>query len=57
MFQAAAAEDEMCFAEVPMAPAAGETAASIQYGALHVEIHAGADRETIQAIIQALKSC
>jgi hypothetical protein len=31
--------------------------ASIQNGALRIEIHAGADAETVRAIIQALKEC
>ena len=57
VFQAAVSENEVCFAEVSVRPAAAETAASIQYGELRVDIHAGADLETIQTIIQALKSC
>ncbi len=31
--------------------------ASIENGALRIEIHAGADAETVRAIIQALKEC
>ena len=57
VFQAAVSKNEVCFAEVPVRPAAAETAASIQSGALRVDIPAGADAETIRAIIQALKSC
>ena len=57
VFQAAVSENEMCFAEVPVRPAATETAACVQCGALRVDIHAGADTETIRAMIQALKSC
>ena len=57
VFQAAVSENEVCFAEVPVRPAAAETAACVQCGALRVDIHAGADTETIRAIIQALKSC
>ena len=34
-----------------------DIAASIQCGDLQVNIHAGADAETIQAIVRALKSC
>lgn len=39
------------------AAAAAETVASVQCGELRVDIHAGADTETIRAIIQTLKSC
>lgn len=57
VFQAAVSENEVCFAEVPVRAAATETAACVQCGELRVDIHAGADTETIRAIIQALKSC
>ena len=57
VFQAAVSENEVCFAEVPVRPAAAEVAASVQCGELRVDIHTGADTETIRAIIQALKSC
>ncbi len=57
VFQAAVSENEVCFAEVPVRPATVETAASIECGELRVDIHTGADPETIQAIIRALKSC
>ena len=57
VFQAAVSEDEVCFAEVSVRPAAAETAASIQCGELRVDIHVGADSEMIQTIIRALKSC
>ena len=57
VFEAVSAEKEMCFTEIPIRGANSETAASIQCGELYVEIHAGAEAETIQAIIRALKSC
>ncbi len=57
VFRAVSVENEVCFAEIPIRPASGETAASIHCGELRVDIHAGADSETIQAIIRALKSC
>ena len=57
VFQAAVSENEVCFAEVSVRPAGAETAACVQCGELRVDIHAGADTETIRAIIQALKSC
>ena len=56
VFQAGSSENEVCFAEIPVRPAAA-IAASIQCGELQVDIHAGADAETIQTIIRALKSC
>ena len=57
VFQAVSSESEVYFAELPVRPAKAGTAASIQCGELRVDIHAGADAETIHAIIQALKSC
>ena len=38
-------------------PAGRGMVASIENGALRIEIHAGADAETVRAIIQALKEC
>lgn len=57
VFQAAVSENEVCFAEVPVRPAAAEIAACVQCRELRVDIHAGADAETIQAINQTLKLC
>ena len=57
VFQAAVSESEVNFAELPVRPAKADTAASIHCGELRVDIHAGADTETIHGIIQALKSC
>ena len=57
VFQAVASESEVYFAELPVRPAKADTAASIHWGELRVDIHAGAGTETIHAIIQALKSC
>lgn len=57
VFKAVSAENEVCFAEVPVRAINTDIAASIQCGELQVDIHAGADAETIQAIIRALKSC
>ena len=57
VFQAVTTEAEVCFAEIPSRPAGRDTAASIESGGLRLEIHAGADVETIRAIIQALKEC
>lgn len=57
VFQAAVSKNEVCFAEAPVRAVAAETAACVQYGELRVDIHAGANTETIRPIIQALKSC
>ena len=57
VFQAVTTEAEVCFTEISARPAGRGTAASIESGALRIEIHAGADAETIRAIIQAVKGC
>ena len=57
VFQAVSSENEVCFAEIPVRAIGSDIAARIQCGELQVDIHAGADVETIQAIIRALKSC
>ncbi len=57
VFQAVTTEAKVCFTEILARPAGGRTAASIESGELRIEIHAGADAETIRAIIQALKEC
>ena len=57
VFEAVSAEKEVCFAEIPVRSESADIAASIQCGELRVEIHAGADGETIQAIMRALKPC
>ena len=55
VFQAVTAE--VCFTEISARPAGRGTAASIESGELRIEIHGGADAETVRAIIQALKEC
>ena len=57
VFQAVTAEPEVCFTEISTKPAGRGVAASIESGELRIEIHAGADVETVRAIIQALKEC
>ncbi len=56
-FQAISAENEVCFAEIPVRPANVDTAVRIQCGELRVDIYAGAEAETIESIIRALRSC
>ena len=57
VFQAVTTEAEVCFTEISARPAGRCTAASIESGEVRIEIHTGADAETIRAIIQALKGC
>ena len=57
VFKAVSAKNEVCFTEIPVRPINADIAASIQCGELQVDIHTGADAETIQTIIRALKSC
>ena len=57
VYQTVTAGREVCFTEISARPAGKGAAASIESGALRIEIHAGADAETIQTIIQALKGC
>ena len=57
VFQAVTTEAEVCFTEISGRPAGSGTVASIESGELRIEIHAGADAETIRTIIQALKEC
>ena len=57
VFQVVTTEAEVCFTEITARPAGMGTAASIECGELRIEIHAGADAETVRAIIQALKEC
>ena len=57
VFQAVTVAPEVCFTEISARPAGSGTAAIIESGELRIEIHTGADAETIRAIIRALKEC
>ena len=57
VYQTVTAEPEVCFTEISGRPAGRGMVASIEIGELRIEIHAGADAETVRAIIQALKEC
>ena len=57
VYQAVTTEAEVCFTEISARPAGRGTAASIESGGLRIEIHAGADAETVRTIIQVLKEC
>lgn len=57
-----ACNEEVCFAEVPAitgpAPVSSPgIAATVQLPGISIEVYPGADAATIQAIIQAVKSC
>lgn len=56
VFQAAVSVRGM-LSEVPVRLAKAEIASFVQCEALRVDIHAGADTETIWAILHSLKSC
>ncbi len=50
-FRTVTAEPEECFTEITARSVSRGTAASIERGELRIEIHAGADAETVKAII------
>ena len=60
VFKAVASRQEVCFAEVPVVQPAQPyctAVAAMQYGDVRVEVYAGADTATLQAILQAVRSC
>ena len=60
VFQTVASRQEVCFAEVPVVHPAhptGTTVAVMQYGNVRVDVYAGADAATLQAILQAVRAC
>ena len=57
VYQAVTREAEVCFTEITAGLAGKGTAASIESGEVRIEIHTGADAETVRAIIRALKEC
>ena len=57
VYQAVTTEAEVCFTEISSRAAGRGTVASIESGEVRIEIHGGADAETIRAIIQAVKGC
>lgn len=60
VFKAAASRQEACFAEVsvvqPIQPSGGAVA-TMQYGDMRVDVYAGADAATLEAILHAVRSC
>ena len=57
VYETVTAEPEVCFTEISDRPAGRGMVARIESGELRIEIHAGADAETVRAIIEALKEC
>lgn len=60
VFKAVASRQEVCFTEVPVvqpSQPAGTVMASMQYGDVRVDVYAGADTATLQAILQAVRAC
>ena len=57
VYQTVTTEAEVCFTEISSRAAGRGTVASIESGEVRIEIHGGADAETIRAIIQAVKGC
>ena len=60
VFKAVASRQEACFAEVPVVQPTqpmGTAEAAIQHGDVRVDIYAGADAATLQAILQAVRAC
>ena len=44
------------FAAVPV-PVSNRAVAAVEYGAVRVEVYAGADSETLQALLRAVREC
>ena len=57
VFRAVTEHQEVCFAEIPVAASAAKTTATIRIHDICIEIHAGADADTIRSIFQALNIC
>ena len=59
-FEVVAANQEVCFTEVPVMPSAessGSAVASVRCGGMSVEVYSGADSETLKAVFEALRQC
>ena len=60
MFQALKEVQEITFAEVPVmkaSPFLGHVVASLEVSGVQIRIYEGADKNTLQALLQAAKSC
>lgn len=60
VFQALKEVQEITFAEVPVmeaSPFLGHVVASLEVSGVQIRIYEGADKNTLQALLQAAKSC
>ena len=60
VFQALQEVQEVTFAEVPVleySQPSGHVAASLEVNGIQIQVYEGADKATLQAILQAAKSC
>ena len=57
VFQALNTDQNICFAELSIPQQLNSPAATIVSGELSIDMHHGADNETICAIVRALRQC
>lgn len=60
VFQALKEVQKITFAEVPVmeaSPFPGHVAASLEISGVQIQVYEGADKNTLQALLQAAKSC
>lgn len=60
VFQALKEVQEITFAEVPVleySQPSGHVAASVEVSGIQIQVYEGADKDTLQALLQAAKSC
>ena len=60
VFQALKEVQKITFAEVPVmevSPFPGHVAASVEVNGIQIQVYEGADKDTLQALLQAVKSC
>ena len=60
MFQALKEVQKITFAEVPVmeaSPFPGHVVASLEISGVQIQVYEGADTNTLQALLQAAKSC
>lgn len=60
VFQALKELQEVTFAEVPVmerTQSSGHIAAAMEVSGVRIQVYEGADKDTLQAILQAAKSC
>ena len=60
VFQALKEVQEVTFAEVPVmeaSPFPGHVVASLEISGVQIQVYEGADKDTLQALLQAVKPC